>query len=98
MLETAILDNLEKLPDSLKEDVLHYVESLVAQHTQTLSETEDPAHSIQSKLPKGSPRAFIEHLKTLGTWAGDDQQDCFEAVQNSRGEAQFDYNGDTFDS
>jgi hypothetical protein len=43
MLETAILDNLEKLPESLKEDVLHYVESLVAQHTKALAAIEKPA-------------------------------------------------------
>jgi Protein of unknown function (DUF2281) len=43
MLETAILENLEKLPESLKEDVLHYVESLVAQHSKTLAATEKPA-------------------------------------------------------
>jgi Protein of unknown function (DUF2281) len=37
MLETAILNHLEKLPESLKEDVLHYVEALVAQHSKTLA-------------------------------------------------------------
>jgi Protein of unknown function (DUF2281) len=42
MLETAILDNLEKLPEALKEDVLHYVEALVAQHSETLAAIEKP--------------------------------------------------------
>jgi Protein of unknown function (DUF2281) len=40
MLETTILENLQKLPDSLKQDVLHYIESLVEQYeTQTPEET-----------------------------------------------------------
>jgi Protein of unknown function (DUF2281) len=42
MLETAILNHLEKLPESLKEDVLHYVEALVAQHSKTLVTSEKP--------------------------------------------------------
>jgi Protein of unknown function (DUF2281) len=95
MLETAILDNLEKLPESLKEDVLHYVEALVAQHTDTTSES---ATSAKPTLPKGSARAFMKHMKTIGTWAGDDQEECLEAIQNSRGEAQFNYNDQAFDA
>jgi hypothetical protein len=98
MIETAILDSLEKLPDALKEDVLHYVESLVAQHTKTVSELENPIKQTQSAPPpKGSTRALLEHLKTIGTWAGDGPQECFESVQNSRGEAQFDYGDQAFD-
>jgi Protein of unknown function (DUF2281) len=98
MLEAAILDNLDKLPESLKADVLHYVESLVAQHTKIVSEAETVAKPTPSAPPKGSGRAFLEHLKTIGTWAGDDQEECLEAVQNSRGEAQFDYNDRAFDA
>jgi Protein of unknown function (DUF2281) len=53
MLETAILNHLEKLPDSLKEDVLHYVESLDAQHSKTLAATEKPAKRGALGILKG---------------------------------------------
>ena len=39
MIETAILENLQKLPEPLKQDVLRYVEMLVEQHTTSTAET-----------------------------------------------------------
>jgi Protein of unknown function (DUF2281) len=56
MLETAILDNLEKLPESLKEDVLHYVEALVAQHSKTLAAPEKPKKRGALGILKGKIR------------------------------------------
>jgi hypothetical protein len=38
MLETTILANLEKLPEALKQEVLHYTEFLVDRYTQTHAE------------------------------------------------------------
>ncbi|MBW4513677.1 MAG: DUF2281 domain-containing protein [Timaviella obliquedivisa GSE-PSE-MK23-08B] len=68
MLETAILDNLEKLPESLKEDVLHYVEALVAQHSKTLAATEKPARRGALGILKGKIKIaddFDEPLEDL---------------------------------
>ena len=38
MLETTILQNLEKLPESLKQEVLHYTEFLVNRYAMPASE------------------------------------------------------------
>jgi hypothetical protein len=51
--------------------------------------------SLQTK-PTKSAKSFLAHLKTIGTWSGDDLQECLESVQNSRGEAQFDYDPNPF--
>lgn len=39
MLETTILQTLEKLPESLKQEVLHYAEFLAEQYVEAASET-----------------------------------------------------------
>ncbi|NJM67742.1 MAG: DUF2281 domain-containing protein [Acaryochloris sp. RU_4_1] len=66
MLETAILENLEKLPESLKETVLHYVESLVAQQENIASDKEKPAKRGALGVLKGKIKIaedFDEPLK-----------------------------------
>lgn len=52
--------------------------------------------SLQTK-PTTSAKSFFLHLKTIGTWSGDDFQECLEAVQNSQGKAQFNYDFNPFD-
>jgi hypothetical protein len=43
MLETTILEHLQQLPESLQQDVLHYIESLLKQQAQSnLSEATPP--------------------------------------------------------
>jgi hypothetical protein len=78
----------------LKEQLLQAIETLPS------SQLSEALTFIQSLQPEPSPataQSFLTHLKTIGTWAGDDLQDCLEAVQNSRGEAQFDYGPTPFD-
>ena len=43
MIETAILKSLEKLPDSVKQAVLDYIEFLVNRHAQEVPKTEKAA-------------------------------------------------------
>ncbi|MGK7902767.1 MAG: DUF2281 domain-containing protein [Hormoscilla sp.] len=38
MLQTKIVDNLSKLPESIQEEVLHYVEFLVERYAQKINE------------------------------------------------------------
>jgi hypothetical protein len=44
-----------------------------------------------------SANSFLLHLKTIGTWSGNDFEECLEAVQNSQGQAQFNYDSNPFD-
>ena len=43
MIETAILKNLEKLPESVKQAVLDYIEFLVNRYVQEVPKTEKAA-------------------------------------------------------
>ena len=44
--------------------------------------------SLKTK-PYTSAKSFLTHLKTIGSWAGEDMEECLETAQKSRGEAQF---------
>lgn len=35
-------------------------------------------------------RSLLEHLKTIGTWEGDDAEECLETIYATRGKAKFD--------
>lgn len=53
MLETTILENLEKLPDSLKQEVLHYTEFLVEKHAKQLQQEQPQKKKRKAGLLKG---------------------------------------------
>jgi hypothetical protein len=55
-----------------------------------------PSSNPYKPNPPPTAQSFLTHLKTIGPWSGDDLQDCLETVQNSRGEAQFDYSPNPF--
>lgn len=54
MLETTILENLVKLPDSLKQEVLHYVEFLVAKYANHEVAINPPQKKRQAGMMKGT--------------------------------------------
>ena len=72
---------------TLKEKLLQAIEALPSTR---LAEALTFVISLQTKPSTTSAKSFLAHLKTIGTWSGDDLQECLEAVQNSQGPAQFD--------
>jgi hypothetical protein len=79
---------------TLKEQLLQAIEALP---TLKLAEALTFIQSLQTKPSMTTAKSFLAHLKTIGTWSGDDFQDCLDAIQNSRGEAQFDYSFNPFE-
>ncbi|MCC3415027.1 MULTISPECIES: hypothetical protein [unclassified Microcoleus] len=79
---------------TLKEKLLQAIEALPSTR---LAEALTFVKSLSTKPSTTSAKSFLAHLKTIGTWSGDDLQECLEAVQNSCGEAQFDYSPNPFD-
>jgi hypothetical protein len=79
---------------TLKEQLLQAIEALP---TPRLAEALTFIQSLQTKPSITTAKSFLAHLKTIGTWSGDDFQDCLEAIQNSRGEAKFDYSFNPFE-
>jgi hypothetical protein len=78
----------------LKEQLLQAIETLPSGQ---LSKALNFIQSLQTESSPTTAQSFLAHLKTIGTWSGDDLQDCLETVHNSRGEAQFDYSSNPFD-
>jgi hypothetical protein len=72
---------------TIKEQLLQAIEALPRTR---LAEALTFVKSLSTKPSITSAKSFLAHLKTIGTWSGDDFQECLEAVQNSRGEAEFD--------
>jgi hypothetical protein len=79
---------------TLKEQLLQAIEALPSDR---LAQVLTFVQSLSNKPSTTSAKSFLTHLKTIGTWSGDDFQECLEAVQNSRGEAQFDYRPNPFE-
>lgn len=79
---------------TLKEQLLQAIEALP---NTRLAEALTFVKSLTTKPSIPTAKSFLTHLKTIGTWSGDDFQECLEAVQNSGGEAQFDYSPNPFE-
>jgi len=79
---------------TLKEQLLQAIEALPSAK---LGEALILVQSLSTQPLATSAHSFLAHLKTIGTWSGDDLPDCLEAVQGSHGEAQFDYSPNPFD-
>jgi hypothetical protein len=79
---------------TLKEQLLQAIEALP---NTKVAEVLTFVQSLTVESSTTSAQSFLTHLKTIGTWSGTDLQDCLEAVQHSRGEAQFDYSLNPFD-
>ena len=73
---------------TLKEQLLQAIEALPSDR---LVEALTFLQSLSTQPSTTSAKSFLAHLKTIGTWSGDDLQECLEAVQYSQGQAQFDY-------
>ena len=79
---------------TIKEQLLQVIEALPSTR---LVEALSFMKSLSTKPSITSAKSFLAHLKTIGTWSGDDFQECLEAVQNSRGETEFDYGPNPFE-
>lgn len=72
---------------TLKEQLLQAIESLPSTK---LAEALTFVKTLSTEPSTTSAQSFLTHIKTIGTWSGNDLLDCLEAAQGSRGEAQFD--------
>ncbi|MBE9165955.1 DUF2281 domain-containing protein [Tychonema sp. LEGE 06208] len=70
MIETAILKNLEKLPESVKQTVLDYIEFLVKRYAQEPPKTEKAAKRGGIGIWKGK------------IWMSDDLDEPLEDLKN----------------
>lgn len=79
---------------TIKEKLLQAIEALPSTR---LAEALTFVNFLSTKPSIASAKSFLAHLKTIGTWSGDDFQECLEIAENSRGEAQFNYSPNPFE-
>lgn len=79
---------------TIKEQLLEAIEALPSTR---LAEALTFMKSLSTKPSITSAKSFLAHLQTISTWSGDDFHECLEAVQNSRGETEFDYSPNPFE-
>jgi hypothetical protein len=79
---------------TIKEQLLQAIETLPSTR---LAEALTFVKFLSTKPSITSAKSFLAHLKTIGTWSGDDFQECLETVENSGGEAQFNYSPNPFE-
>ncbi|MDY6783940.1 MAG: DUF2281 domain-containing protein [Cyanobacteriota bacterium] len=79
---------------TLKQQLLQAIETLPSTK---LAEALSFIKSLSTQPSSSTAKSFLAHLQTIGTWSGDDFQECFQAVQNSRTEAQFEYDSNPFE-
>lgn len=85
-IKELLFQEIESTPEELLEETLDFLRFLKTKQTKTQTDLKLDTHkSVQS-----TGRSLLEHLKTIGTWSGDDAQSCLEQVYASRGKAQFD--------
>jgi predicted hydrocarbon binding protein len=87
---------------TIKEQLWQEIES---SSDELLSETLDFLKYLKTKKiikPESKPlvtsigKSLLKHLKTLDNWQGDDFEECYQAIQETRSQAKF-YNFNPFD-
>lgn len=64
-----LLKEIEQIPEELLEEVLDFLLFLKMRH----------------KKQNSTARSILEHLKHIGTWEGDDLEECLQLVYDTRG-------------
>ena len=94
-IKELLLQEIESAPESLIAETLDFLRFLKTKPTQTQPETHAANANNQiatepQKPVQSTGRSLLEHLKTIGTWEGDDFEECLEIVYATRGKAKFD--------
>jgi hypothetical protein len=85
-IKKQLFQEIESTPEELLEQTLDFLRFLKTKQIKTQTELKSNIH----KSFESTGRSLLEHLKTIGTWEGDDAQLCLERVYTTRGKVQFD--------
>lgn len=82
IIKQQLIQEIESASNSLLAETLDFLRFLKTKQAKVASTNSTPINSTGNSL--------LEHLKTIGTWEGDDLEECLEQVISSRGQAKFD--------
>jgi hypothetical protein len=80
-IKEQLLQELNSTPDRLIVETLNFLQFIKAKEELTFS----------------TGASLIAHLKTIGTWQGDDFDECFQDIYDTRLPAEFTLETNTFD-
>ena len=80
-IKEQLLQELNSTPDRLIIETLNFLQSLKAKE--------------QSNFSTGA--SLLAHLKTIGTWQGDDFDECLQDISDTRLPAEFTLEANPFD-
>jgi hypothetical protein len=85
-IKELLFQEIESTSEELLEETLDFLQFLKTKQIKNQTDMKADTHkSIQS-----TGRSLLEHLKTIGTWEGDDAQLCLDGVYETRCKAKFD--------
>ena len=82
-IKEELLLEIQSTPDSLLEQTLDFLRFLKTKEKKNV-ETD------QEKLINSTGKNLVEHLKEIGSWSGDDLEECLKTVKETRYRAGFD--------
>ena len=88
-IKKQLLQEIESTSDTLLAETLDFLRFLKTKQTKT-QPTPEVVDSTTHTPVNSTGRTLLEHLKTIGTWEGDDFEECLEMVYATRGKAKFD--------
>ena len=101
-IKELLLQEIDSSPDLLLEETLDFLRflktKLASTPPETHTEVSDSQVTTQTDKPiQSTGQSLLKHLKSIGTWEGDDFKDCLEMVYATRGKAKFYYDRNPFD-
>lgn len=90
-IKDQLFQEIESSPDEIIAETLNFLRFLKTKETQVQPKSNQVESTITPTV-NSTGRSLLEHLKTIGTWEGDDLEECLRLVIASRGQAKFDDN------
>lgn len=88
-IKKQLLQEIESTPDTLLAETLDFLRFLKTKQAKAQPIPEVVDDSAIHTPVNSTGRSLLEHLKTIGTWEGDDFEECLEMVYATRGKAKF---------
>ena len=80
-IKEQLIEEIEASSEELLLETLDFLKFLKNQKKRKLE---------SKKLEKSTGKSLLEHLETLGKWSGNDLEECFKMVRETRTLAKFD--------
>ncbi|MBE9189311.1 DUF2281 domain-containing protein [Gloeocapsopsis crepidinum LEGE 06123] len=89
-IKEQLLQEIEFTTDTLLAATLDLLRFIKIKQS-SIQPTPEVVNSANYMPVNSTGRSLLDHLKTIGTWEGDDFEECLEMVYATRGKAKFDY-------